>query len=97
MPTLEPGHIILMDNVTIHHNHAVQTLIESKKCSVLYLPTDSPDFNPIEHLFAKLKAFIRKLRPDSLPKLIKTFEDAVLSVLPSEVKNAFHHCGYVSQ
>lgn len=97
LPTLEPGQIVIMDNFTIHHNHNVQTLIESKQCSVLYLPTYSPDFNPIEHLFAKIKAFIRKLRPDTLPTLMKAFENAVLTVIPNDVKNAFAHCGYVSQ
>jgi transposase len=64
---------------------------------VLYLPTYSPDFHPLEHLFAKIKAFIRKLRPDTLPTLIKTFEDAVLSVIPDDAKNAFNHCDYLSQ
>jgi hypothetical protein len=97
LPTLEPGQTVIMDNFTIHHNAKVQTLIESKGCSVFYLPTYSPDFNPIEHLFAKLKAFIRKLRPNTVPDLIKAFEDAVLTVLPEHAKNAFIHCGYLSQ
>ena len=97
LPTLEPGQIVIMDNFTIHHNSNVQMLLESKDCRVFYLPTYSPDFNPIEHLFSKIKAFIRKLRPDTLPSLIKTFEDAVLSVIPDDVKNAFIHCGYLSQ
>lgn len=97
LPTLEPGQIVIMDNFTIHHNSNVQTLIESRGCTVLYLPTYSPDFNPIEHLFAKIKAFIRKLRPNAVPDLIKAFEEAVLSVIPDDAKNAFNHCGYVSQ
>jgi transposase len=97
LPTLETGQIVIMDNFTIHHNAKVQTLIQSKGCTVFYLPTYSPDFNPIEHLFAKLKAFIRKLRPETVPDLIKTFEDAVLSIVPDNAKNAFIHCGYLSQ
>jgi transposase len=97
LPTLEPGQIVVMDNFTIHLNSQVQTLIERKGCTVLYLPTYSPDFNPIEHLFAKIKAFIRKLRPATLPDLIKTFEEAVLAVIPADAKNAFRHCGYLSQ
>ena len=55
-----------MDNFTIHHNSQVKELIEAQGCELLYLPTYSPDFNPIENLFAKLKAYIRKLRPDTL-------------------------------
>jgi hypothetical protein len=97
LPTLAPGQVVIMDNFTIHHNAKVQTLMESKGCTLFYLPTYSPDFNPIEHLFAKIKAFIRKLRPDAVPDLIKAFEDAVLSVLPDDAKNAFIHCGYSSQ
>jgi transposase len=97
LPVLEPGQIVVMDNFTIHHNAQVKALIDSKGCQLLYLPTYSPDFNPIEHLFAKLKAFIRKLRPDTLPDLIKAFEDAVLTVTSTDAKNAFHHCGYLSQ
>lgn len=58
LPVLEPGQIVVMDNFTIHHNAQVNTLIQSKGCQLLYLPTYSPDFNPIEHLFAKLKGFI---------------------------------------
>lgn len=97
LPTLEPGQVVVMDNFTIHHNPKVQTLIESKGCTVLYLPTYSPDFNPIEHLFAKIKAFLRKLRPSTLADLFKAFEDAVLSILPDHAKHAFEHCGYSSQ
>jgi transposase len=97
LPTLETGQLVIMDNFTIHHNAKVQPLIESKGCTVFYLPTYSPDFNPIEHLFAKIKAFIRKLRSNAVPDLIKAFEDAVLSIIPVDAKNAFSHCGYLSQ
>jgi transposase len=101
LPTLETGQIVIMDNFTIHftihHNAKVQPLIKSKGCTVFYRPTYSPDFNPIEHLFAKIKAFIRKLRSTAVPDLIKAFEDAVLSVIPDDAKNAFSHCGYLSQ
>ncbi len=96
-PTLEPGQVIIMDNFTIHHNGRVKELIEARNCELLYLPTYSPDFNPIEHLFAKLKAFIRKLRPDTATGLIRAFQDAVLSVTQNDAQNAFKHCGYSSQ
>ena len=96
-PTLRAGQIIIMDNFTIHHNSKVKELIEAQDCEVLYLPTYSPDFNPTEHLFAKIKAFIRKLRPDTVDDLTQAFRDAVLSVIPDDAKNAFRHCGYSSQ
>lgn len=97
LPVLEPGQIVIMDNFTIHHNAQVKTLIQSKGCELMYLPTYSPDFNPIEHLFAKLKAFIRTLRPDTIPKLVQAFNDAVLTIIQQDAKNAFIHCGYLSQ
>lgn len=96
-PTLTPGQVVIMDNFTIHHNAKVKELIEAKDCEVLYLPTYSPDFNPIEHLFAKVKAFIRKLRPGAPQDLIQAFRDAVLSVTKDDALNAFNHCGYSSQ
>lgn len=96
-PTLEPGQVVIMDNFTIHHNSKVKELIEAQSCELLYLPTYSPDFNPIEHLFAKIKALIRKLRPDTLERLMQAFQNAVLNVTRNDAKNAFTHCGYSSQ
>jgi transposase len=97
VPTLKAGHIVVMDNFTIHHNAKVRELIEAAGCELRYLPTYSPDYNPIEHLFAKLKAFIRKLRSETVPDLIQAFEDAVLTVTQDNAQNAFAHCGYLSQ
>ncbi len=97
IPTLKAGQIVVMDNFTIYHNHKVRELIEDAKCELLYLPTYSPDLNPIEHLFAKLKAFLQKLRPETVPDLIRAFEQAVLTVTQVDAKNAFHHCRYLSQ
>ncbi len=97
LPSLEPGQIVIMDNFTIHHNARVTTLIESKGCEVLFLPTYSPDFNPIEHLFAKMKAFIRNLRPSSVPDLIQAFKEAVLTITKDDARHSFSHCGYLSQ
>jgi transposase len=96
-PTLKPGQVVIMDNFTIHHNSQVRALIEAKGCKLLYLPTYSPDFNPIENLFAKLKAFLRKVRPLNKDDLIRAFQDAVLLITPHDVKNAFIHAGYLSQ
>ena len=93
-PTLEPNQVVVMDNFTIHKNSNVKQLIEQAGCTLLYLPIYSPDFNPIEHLFAKLKAFIRKLRSQTVLELIHTFAEAVCSVKPPDAANAFRHCGY---
>lgn len=94
LPTLTKGSVLVMDNWTVHHGDDVRDLVEACGCELLYLPTYSPDLNPIEHLFAKIKAFIKNLRPDSTPKLIQAFCEAVKSVTPQNARNAFRHCGY---
>ena len=106
LPTLARGSVIIMDNWRVHHGEDVRDLVEAHGCELLYLPTYSPDLvlgktapsgparNPIEHLFAKLKSFIKALRPDSTDKLIQAFCDAVKLVTPEQVLNTFVHCGY---
>jgi len=79
LPQLEPDSILVMDNWTVHHGADIKELVESFHCKILYLPTYSPDFNPIEFLFSKIKAFIKALRPLSLPDLIQAFRDATNS------------------
>lgn len=94
LPTLPQRSVLVLDNWTVHHGQEVRALVERFGCELLYLPTYSPDFNPIEHLFAKIKAFVKHLRPDATDKLIQAFCDAVKTVSPQNVRNAFAHCGY---
>lgn len=94
LPTLEPGSILVLDNWTVHHGDAVTDLVEAAGCELLYLPTYSPDLNPIEHLFAKIKAFIKRLRPDNIRGLIQAFCDALKTITPDNIRNAILHCGY---
>ena len=91
---LAKSSVIVMDNWRVHHGEAVRELVEHFGCELLYLPTYSPDLNPIEHLFAKLKAFIKSLRLDSTTKLIEAFCNAVKTVMPENALNSFQHCGY---
>ena len=92
LPTLARGSVIVMDNWTVHHGDDVRELVEAYDCELLYLPTYSPDLNPIEHLFAKLKAFIKSLRPGTTDTLVQAFCDAVKLVTPEQVLNTFAHC-----
>lgn len=94
LPNIDEGSILIMDNWTIHHGQDIRDLVASYNCELIYLPAYSPDFNPIEYLFAKIKAFIRALRPMNLQDLIQAFEDAVLSVTPLNALKTFIHCGY---
>jgi hypothetical protein len=94
LPRLDPGSILVMDNWTVHHGEDIRLLVEQYDCQLRYLPTYSPDFNPIEHIFAKVKAFIKAKRPMETVKLIQAFVDALFTVTTDDVQNAFRHCGY---
>lgn len=77
IPTLHPGDIVVMDNLRTHHIQAVSELLHDAGADVLYLPPYSPDLNPIEKLWSKVKAILRKLRVRSLDVL----DDAIRSAL----------------
>lgn len=94
LPTLDKGSVLVMDNWTIHHGYEVRDLVQEFGCELLYLPTYSPDFNPIEHLFAKIKTVIKKAKPASVKQLIQTFCVAVNSVSFQDILNSVCHCGY---
>lgn len=94
LPTLAKGSVLVMDNWTIHHGYEVRELVEQFGCELLYLPTYSPDLNPIEHLFAKIKTVIKKAKPESVKQLIQSFCDAVNDVSFQDILNSVRHCGY---
>lgn len=77
VPTLTPGIVVVMDNASFHKSERIRKLIESAECQLLYLPPYSPDLNPIEHYWYKIKTSIRKLRRDTTILL----EDAMCTVL----------------
>lgn len=94
LPTLAQGSVLVLDNWTVHHGNDVKELVEGCGCELLYLPTYSPDLNPIEHLFAKVKAFIKALRPDTVATLVNAFCAAVKTITPQNILKSFLHCGY---
>ena len=94
LPTLAKDSILVMDNWRVHHGADIEALVESHACTIRYLPAYSPDFNPIELIFSKIKAFIKTIRPQKTPDLIQAFVDSLFTVSPSDVNHAFRHCGY---
>lgn len=94
LPTLEPDSVLVLDNWRVHHGDDVKDLVEAAGCTVFYLPTYSPDLNPIEHLFAKVKTFVKLLRPENVQDLIRAFCDALKTISFDNVQNAILHCGY---
>jgi len=95
LPNLPTGSILVLDNWTVHHGEEITDLIEAHGSELFYLPTYSPDFNPIEYLFAKVKAVVKGLRPKTMPDLLQAFVDAVLSVTADDAAETFRHCGYI--
>jgi len=95
-PTLRPGDIVVMDNLPAHKVKAVRRAIESVGAKLLYLPPYSPDFNPIEQVFAKLKAYLRKAAMRDLDGLWREIGRILETYPPHECANYIRNSGYVS-
>lgn len=93
-PTLQPGDIVVMDNLGAHKNaHARQT-IESRAARVEFLSPYSPDFNPIELCWAKVKAALRRAQAATADALLAALADALRSVSTDDIMHWMRHCGY---
>jgi transposase len=93
-PTLKRKDIVIMDNLAAHKVSGVQEAIESAGATLRYLPQYSPDLNPIEMLFSKLKAFLRKLAERTIPRLCRSIGSFVPTLTAHEALNYFRHAGY---
>ena len=94
VPTLEPGDIVIIDNLGSHKGDAVRRAIETAGATLLFLPPYSPDLNPIEQVFAKLKALLRRTAARSIPALWKAVGQRLRCFTPSECANYFANAGY---
>jgi transposase len=94
VPTLKPGDIVVMDNLPAHKNDEVRRIIEAAGAQLRYLPPYSPDLNPIEMAFAKLKAHLRKAAERSIPALWDRIGSILDLFSPRECLNFFNHAGY---
>jgi len=94
IPTLRPGDIVVMDNLRTHHIQAVSELLHGAGADVLYLPPYSPDLNPIEKLWAKMKAILRKLCVRSLDVLDDAIRFALNCVSADDCSGWFRSAGY---
>jgi len=95
-PTLKPGDIVVLDNLSSHKVAGVRQAIEEVGARLLYLPPYSPDFNPIEKFFSKLKTLLRKAAKRSTGDLWEEIKQILDNVDPKECSNFFASCGYVS-
>lgn len=93
-PTLHPGDAVVLDNLACHKVAGVRTAIEAVGARVLYLPPYSPDFNPIEQVFAQLKARLRAVAPRTVARLWLAVGRALAAVSPTACANYVRHAGY---
>jgi transposase len=93
-PALRPGDVVVLDNLAAHKDERVIRAIEAAGARVLYLPPYSPDFNPIENMWAKVKAHLRKAAARTSDALWRAVGDALASVTAEDCRGFFRHCGY---
>ena len=93
-PTLKPGDIVVLDNLPAHKPVAIREAIEAAGATMLFLPPYSPDFNPIEMAFSKIKAILRKAAARTVQALWDAIRHAIDAVTPQDAKSYFIACGY---
>lgn len=93
-PTLAPGEIVVMDNLGSHKRPEISGAIAARRARLRYLPSYSPDLNPIELMWSKVKAFLRAAAARSHATLLHAIAQALAAVTAADAKNWFAHCGY---
>jgi transposase len=93
-PSLRPGQVVVMDNLNAHKSEEVRELIEARGCEVLFVPPYSPDLNPIEEAFSKIKGLLRKAQARTKEALIEALGAAISAVTAEDAWGFFEHCGY---
>jgi transposase len=94
LPTLKPGDVVVLDNLSPHKNPATLALIEQVGATVHFLPPYSPDFNPIEKMWSKVKAWLRSAKARTQATLWKAIAGALAAVTPADAMGWFASCGY---
>lgn len=93
-PTLLPGQVVILDNYSVHTDDAVRKLIESKNCELRFLPTYSPDLNPIENAFSKIKALLKQAQATTQETLSQAVKYACNAITLQDTFAWFNLCGY---
>jgi transposase len=96
VPTLRPGELVIWDNLAVHKQPAIRALIEGAGCRLLYLPSYSPDFSPIELAYSKVKAYLRRVGARTQEALEEAIGTAIDLITVADAHGYFHHCGYVN-
>ena len=93
-PTLQPGDIVLWDNLSAHKVAGVEELLATRGARLLRLSPYSPDFNPIEQCWSKIKTFLRRAKARTMAALITAIKEALDTVTATDIRGWFAHCGY---
>lgn len=93
-PKLKRGQIVVMDNLSVHKSKRVEQLIEGAGCKLLFLPPYSPDMNPIEEAFSKVKAALRKAGARTREALVEATGSALDTITPQDIRGFYADCGY---
>jgi transposase len=93
-PALRRGQVVVMDNLTAHKGERLRELIERRGCTLLYLPPYSPDLNPIEEAFSKIKGTLRKAEVRTREALVEAMGTAISAISTRDASGFFEHCGY---
>ena len=96
VPTLRPGQVVVMDNLSAHKGR-VRELLEEAGCDLVYLPPYSPDLNPIEQAFSKVKGLMRRAEARTREALVEAMGQALSAVTTQDAYGFLHHCGYRDQ
>ena len=94
VPSLRPGETVVLDNLRVHHNPQVRRLIEAARCRVAYLPPYSPDLNPIEQAFSKVKTAVRRAEARTHEALVDAYDEALGQVTAEDARGWITHSGY---
>ena len=93
-PTLEEGQVVVFDKLGAHKPQKVRELIEERGAQVLFLPSYSPDLNPIEEAFSEIKGIVRKSGARTHEALLEAIASALSAITPQDAAGWFNHCGY---
>jgi len=97
VPQLRPGDVVILDNLSSHKRASIRKLIESAGATLLFLPPYSPDLNPIEMIFSKIKQLLRSMACRTREALWNAMQSVIDRVTASDASNCFAHCGYTLQ
>jgi transposase len=93
-PTLQAGDVVVMDNLSAHKVKTVRELIEARGARLIYLPPYSPDLNPIEKCWSKIKTYLRAVKARTYKALSEALREALLTITAEDAKGWFASCGY---